>query len=309
MDTKYFDFLDYAKGLYSEAVHLLEPSKSSEFTVISGSILLLVGMEKLVKYAIYQKNRLMVLYDKIKFEDLVNYEKGNDFSEKSTISFEEALTRLEKLYPKLKQNNNIKSIIKKRNHLVHNFGHLDIEDLERRIQVQVVDFTDELCNICLKKSPEDVFGVELWNKLKYNSEKYKKALYLALQQRVEHYQKLISKNQVECLPFESLKIDGKYSTLIFQCPVCQLKEAKIFSTIDIVYDYDCSDGEIYPEIYLGVTEMKIQCESCNFTIDNHDDVETLLGENYYDIYEQSIEEFHEKYHINNLKDYFDIFEL
>ena len=309
MASTYFDFLDYAKGLYGEAVHLLEPPKSREFTIISGSILLLVGMEKLAKYAIYQKNRLMVLYDKIKFEDLVNYEKGDNFSDKSTISFEEALTRLEKLYPKLKQHNNIKSIIKKRNYLVHNFGHLDIEDLERRIQVQVVDFTDELCNICLKKPPEDVFGVELWNKLKYNSEQYKKALYLALQQRIERYRELIEQKDVECLPFELLKINEKYSTRLFHCPVCKIEEAKIFSIIDIVYDCDYSDGEIYPEIYLGVTEMKIQCGKCHFTLDNHDDVETFLGEDYDNIYEQSIEEFHEKYHINSSKDYFDVFEL
>lgn len=50
------DFLDYARGLFGKAVGMLEPGTLDDFSVISGSILLIVGLEKLVKSVIHANN-------------------------------------------------------------------------------------------------------------------------------------------------------------------------------------------------------------------------------------------------------------
>jgi hypothetical protein len=65
----------YAKGLYGKAVSILAPGQCDDFSVISGSILLIVGLEKLAKSIIQNRNPLMVLLDKPTFEDLVAHEK------------------------------------------------------------------------------------------------------------------------------------------------------------------------------------------------------------------------------------------
>ena len=69
----YMDLLDYATGLYAKALQLLEPGRCDDFSVISGSLILMVGLEKLTKSFIYQINPLMILLDKPDFEDLYKH--------------------------------------------------------------------------------------------------------------------------------------------------------------------------------------------------------------------------------------------
>lgn len=70
----YLEFRDFTTGLYEQALQLLEPG-SNDFSILSGSILLIIGLEKLVKYVLYARNPVMILYKKIEFEDLIKLEK------------------------------------------------------------------------------------------------------------------------------------------------------------------------------------------------------------------------------------------
>ncbi|QCS49431.1 hypothetical protein FEK30_08250 [Picosynechococcus sp. PCC 11901] len=72
-DTIFLDFLACAKGIFLRSLTLLEPSQSDDFSVISGSILLIVALEKLVKNVIYQVSPLMILYQKLDFQILFKY--------------------------------------------------------------------------------------------------------------------------------------------------------------------------------------------------------------------------------------------
>jgi len=61
MTSVYIDFLEYAKGLYSKTLLLLEVGQYDDFSVISGSIILIVGLEKLTKSIIYKKDQYETL--------------------------------------------------------------------------------------------------------------------------------------------------------------------------------------------------------------------------------------------------------
>lgn len=63
---KDLELIDFAIGLYEQALKLLEPG-SDDFSVLSGCILLTVGLEKLIKSVLYTQNHLMILYRKIEF--------------------------------------------------------------------------------------------------------------------------------------------------------------------------------------------------------------------------------------------------
>lgn len=55
MASVYIDFLEYAKRLYSKALLLLEVGECDDSSVIYGSIILVVGLEKLTKHVIFEK--------------------------------------------------------------------------------------------------------------------------------------------------------------------------------------------------------------------------------------------------------------
>ena len=193
----YLEFLDFTKGLYEKALQHLQPG-SDDFSILSGSILLTVGLEKLVKFVLYTRHPFMVLFDKINgFDDVIKLEKGDKFNNTNTISFETALVRLVKLYPQLqKESGDIEYIIKQRNYLMHNFGHINIIELEKKIQTKIADMSEAICKECLNKNPEDVFTKEVWGTMSKIRDAYKQADYLEIEERIRHFQRLWEKEEI-----------------------------------------------------------------------------------------------------------------
>jgi uncharacterized protein YutE (UPF0331/DUF86 family) len=298
MTKEYISLLDYAKGFYGKAVKLLRPDVSDDFSIISGSIILTVGMEKLVKSVMYEIHPVMILEGKIDFKNLKEHFDGVSFQGRKTISFDEALKRLVDLYPTLsKHQKHIESIIKIRNDLVHNFGDLDIKDLEKKIQIKVADFTEELCKKCLDSTPENILGAATWFELNKNRDDYKKADFLVIEKRIQHYKQLIQEG--ETLPSKSIEYLEKYTVLYYDCPVCDI-EASIAFDIDVDPILDDSNETIIAHS----TEVKaifIKCEHCNFTLNNEDEVETLLGEFYGDMYGYAIDQAISQFNNENNK--------
>lgn len=288
--TIYMDLLDYAKGLYSKALHLLEPGQCDDFSVISGSIILIVGLEKLTKSIIYKINPLMILIDKPDFEDLVKHNQGDKFDNRNTISFEKALERVVKLHPKLNvHQRDIKSIIADRNLLVHNFGHLDIVNLEKKIQIKVADFTEAICREGFNSEPENILGHETWSKLRNNREAYKQAEVLALKTRINHLKRLL--NQGETLPCSPVLIpEDKVKTYIC-CPVCD-EQALVAFDIDWDIDVDHREGVVL-SAYPIPTPVLLKCD-CGFTLQDYEEVEMVLGDKYNNVYDEVIRQLREE---------------
>ena len=264
----------YAKGLYEKAVGILAPGQCDDFSVISGSILLIVGLEKLVKSIIQNRNPLMVLLDKPTFDDLVDHEKGSSFANRKTISFEVALTRVIQLYPNLSPfQRDIKAIIDDRNLLMHNYGYLDISQLERNVQVRVADFTEALCRECLNIEPEVIIGQEQWNLLQKNRDAYINAECLELCERITHLKRLHSQGQPLPCPPIAPKADHRPAS--FTCPVCG-QVASILYDIDWDVDVDHREGGIL-NVYPYATPEAMSCQ-CGFTLSTADEVGFILGD-------------------------------
>jgi len=186
----YLELLDFTTGLYEQALPLLEPG-SDDFSILSGCILLMVGLEKFVKYVLYTRNPLMILHKKIDFEDLIRLEKQEKFHNKNTISFDVALDRLVVLYPDLQEEKgDIRFLIKQRNFLMLNFGNIDIGKLEKHIQTKIGDISEAICLKCLNTHPKDVFKTEVWNKIGETRDAYKRGDRLELEQRIKHFKRL-----------------------------------------------------------------------------------------------------------------------
>ncbi|WP_204103154.1 MULTISPECIES: hypothetical protein [Spirulina sp. CCY15215] len=104
----------------------------------------------MIKSVLYQQNPLMILFDKIQFDDLVKFEEGEEgekYDNRKTISLEEAFKRLLILFPELKNREFVKEInyiIKKRNFLMHNFGHIEIGTLEKKVQIKIADISESI---------------------------------------------------------------------------------------------------------------------------------------------------------------------
>lgn len=268
------DLRSYAKGLYGKAVGILAPGQCDDFSVISGSILLIVGLEKLAKSIIQNRNPLMVLLDKPTFEDLVAHEKGDSFANRKTISFEVALSRVIQLYPNLAPfQRDIKAIIDDRNLLMHNYGYLDISQLERNIQVRVADFTEALCRECLNQGPEEVIGVEQWSLLQRNRDAYINAECLELRERIAHLIRL--HNQGQPLPCPPISPKADHRPASFACPVCG-QQASILYDIDWDVDVDHREGVIMG-IYPYATPEAMSCQ-CGFTLSTTDEIGFILGD-------------------------------
>ena len=276
MATIYIDFLEYAKGLYSKALILLEAGQCDDFSVISGSIILVVGMEKLTKSVIYKKDPLMILYDKITFDHLHKKMGGENFQGYNTISFEEALKRIVRLYPSLDiHKNDIELIIEKRNLLMHNFGYLDIPNLEKTIQVKVADFTEAICIQCLDSDVEKILGIDIWSKLRNNRDAYNDADRLELDKRINHFKRLLSQQQP--LPCSQVTIPNDKAQIGFSCPVCE-DEALLAFDIDWSVDFDHREG-VYFDAYPYAIPVTLKCE-CTFTLEDSDETKMILGDQY-----------------------------
>jgi hypothetical protein len=278
------DFRSYSKGLFAKAVSLLAPGQCDDFSVISGSILLIVALEKLAKSVIQASNPLMILYEKLTFDDLVAQEQGETFDNRKTISFELTLDRIITLYPELSCfKRDIKAVIADRNLLMHNYGYLEIARLERNVQVRVADFAEALCNECLHEQPAEVIGEEAWMILQRNRDAYRNAESLELAQRIAHLQRLHSQGQtLPCHKVEA-KPDQQQSSLI--CPVCE-QEASVLFEIDWDVDVDHREGVILG-VYPDATPIALTC-GCGFSLSTQDEVRCLLGEKVEDMCELAL---------------------
>jgi hypothetical protein len=271
----HIDFLEFARGLFEKAVGMLEPVNLDDFSIISGSILLIVGLEKLVKGVIYAKNPLMVLLDKITFKVLVDDGNGESFANYKTISFDEALGRVVDLYPALKAHQSkIKKIIDDRNLLIHNFGALDIVRLEKDIQVTVYDFTKALCLHCLNRPPQDVIGQQTWNLLESTRNGYINSQTLDLNNRIAYLKRRLAQRQ--SLDCQAIDIQELWHGLEFCCPVCE-DEATVYFDIDWdVSDFDHREGAVLVSPYPSPVALSCQC---GFTLSTGNEVSILLGDN------------------------------
>lgn len=268
------DFRSYSKGLFAKAVSHLAPGQCDDFSVISGSILLIVALEKLTKSVIQARNPLMILYEKLTFDDLVAQEEGKSFDNRSTISFELTLARIIKLYPALSGfQRDIRAVIEDRNLLMHNYGNLDIARLERNVQVRVADFAEGLCNECLHEHPAQVIGEEAWVLLQKNRDAYRNAESLELAQRINHLQRLHSQGQT--LPCQKIESKPDQQQLSLICPVCAL-EASVLFDIDWDIDVDHREGTILGA-YPDATPVALTC-GCGFTLSTYDEVRCLMGD-------------------------------
>lgn len=280
------ELIDFTIGLYEQALKLLQPG-SDNFSILSGCILLTIGLEKLVKSVLYAKNPLMILYDKIEFKDLIKFEKGDKFKNVKTISFEYASKHLLQIFPALaKEKKDIDYIVEHRNFLMHNFGYIDIGSLERKIQTKVADISELICTECLRKSPEEILGRNVWSEMVRIREAYKNADILEVEQRINLLRRLYLQGQT--LPCKEIEIPKDLFTQFITCPVCNQNTAKVAMDYDVEVDKEGIILDVYT--YLSL----IKCQ-CGFTMVDPEDIEPLLGEEkYYEIMESIKESSREK---------------
>jgi len=266
------ELIDFTTGLYEQSLQLLKPG-SNDFSILSGCILLTVGLEKLIKSVLYAKNPLMILLKKIDFEDLIKFEDGDKFNNYKTISFEVAFDNLVKIVPSLKtEERDMKYIIEQRNFLMHNFGYINIGVLERKIQTKVADISELICAECLCKSPEEVFGQNVWSEMVRTREVYKKADILDAKDRIVYLQRLyLQKEKLTCTPID---IPKDSLTQFISCPVCSQNTAEVAIDFDVDVDKEGILSNVEPYLFL------IKCK-CGFTMVEPDEIELALGEEKY----------------------------
>lgn len=265
MQEDYLDLLDFTKGLYEKALQLLQPG-SDDMSILSGAILLTTGLEKLIKYVLYIKNPLMILYKKIEFDDFKKLEEKDKFDNCKTISIDEALKRLIKLYPKLNQevhNKDLEYIIGKRNYLMHNFGYINILELEKKIQTKIADISESICKECLAKNPEDVFTENTWTKISSIRDAYKHNIFIDIENKIELHKRFF--NRGEKLSCQQIEYPDNYLTSSCACPVCNNEDASMFATFEYDIDFDHRENATHNYYeYLDVIGFK--CNKCDFTL-------------------------------------------
>lgn len=279
------ELIDFTIGLYEQSLKLLKPG-SDDFSVLSGCILLIIGLEKMVKSVLYAKNPLMI-FQKIEFEDVKKLVEGDKFNNSKTISFEIALDRLIEISSFLEKDKkkdlilDIRYIIKQRNLLMHNFGHIKIGVLEKKVQTKVADISELICTECLNKSPEEIFGQNVWSQMVRTREAYKDADILDFEERIAHLRRLYL--QEETLPCNAIDIPKDLLTEVIICPVCDKNTAKVAMDFDV----DVDKEGIVLDVYTYLSLVKCQC---GFTMVESEEIESLLGEEKYWEIMESIKE-------------------
>jgi hypothetical protein len=257
-----------AKGLYKQGINLLDP-REDDYSILSGCILLEIGLEKLIKSVLAKRNPLMII-EKVNFEDIRKADSGEQIIYKKTINLETALDRLGLLYPELSlQCHPIKEIIKDRNHLVHGAGYFDIARIEGRVRMNIAELSESICKYCLNDEPSNIFAEETWNAMANYRDAYKRAEVLELNKRIAFLKRVHCSEEV--LPCDAFELPAKSDKVIYECPICGNK-AEIMIDWDI--DVDHRDGDItgaWP--FLGL----FRCNSCKFSLSNSHEIETLVG--------------------------------
>ncbi|MEA5521369.1 hypothetical protein VB834_14805 [Limnoraphis robusta Tam1] len=286
MTAKYFSLLDHTIGLYKQAFKILEPGEIDDFTVISGCILLTTGLEKLIKWALYKKNRLMILDEKITFKTLMEFENGSDLSGKSTVSIDKAKDNLFILYKNLNQHEileDINYLIKTRNALAHNFGYVKVGELEKRIQTKVIKITEIICELCLDTNPKVIFGEELWNQMITTRDAYRKADILELEQRIKHLRRMYQQGLE--LPCERIELSEKFETTTYPCPICS-KNAEVVIDYDLLTDEDIILNVHY---YVSLVQCKCGFSISEKTMNGFEEIKILLGKDYEKLIKNAID--------------------
>lgn len=268
-NNQFLEFLECAKGLYEQGLDLLDPEKE-DFSILSGCILLIIGLEKLIKHVLENRNPLMIL-EKVTFKDIVDVQNGVRVGNRQTVSLGMAFKRLTNLFPQLEQEkHHVLKIIKDRNFLVHQAGYFNIAKIEGSVRVNIADMSESICLQCINKQPEAVFGEEIWVRMASYRKAYKEAEVLELNKRIAFLKRIYF--QGKKLPCEQIELSEKSEKVEYECPICG-NIAEIEVEVDIDYDY--REGiaiGIWP--YLNV----LRCGVCGFTLSNPDEVEALVGE-------------------------------
>ncbi|MEA5583744.1 hypothetical protein VB620_20680 [Nodularia harveyana UHCC-0300] len=301
----YLEYFDSAIGLYKQGLDLLSPEKD-DISIISGCILIAIGLEKFIKFSLEQENQLMVL-ENIAFKDVLNLKLGkrigsieirsseiesskkpnSDARRTKTVSLQDGFTRLSQIFPELKRSNyNLDKIVEDRNFLIHGSGDFSLDEIEGRIRVNVTSISELICSVCLKKNPVDVFGIEIWEIMKNFREAYKQAEVLELQTRLNFLKRRYSKDKKLSCEKKILAKDATddqkfvlitatYAT--HTCPICKGKaQIEIDWDIDSIYYPDLNYSVIngaYP-----INFSLFVCPNCSFTLSDHEEIEILLGQ-------------------------------
>ncbi|QCS49429.1 hypothetical protein FEK30_08240 [Picosynechococcus sp. PCC 11901] len=165
--------------------------------------------------------------------------------------------------------------------MVHNFGYLDIQDLKRKIQIKVANFTEAICRECMQEDPKIVLGDSIWSSLLNNHNEYKKASFLELEERIKHYQQLLKIGESLLCPQISYRNNQEAESI--ECPVCK-SQATIYSDVEWDVDVDHREGTIMG-VDIFVFPVLLDC-SCGFTLDNYDEIRMVLDDEYDDFCER-----------------------
>lgn len=268
-NDKYLEFLECAKGLYKQGLDLLDPEKEG-VSILSGCILLTIGLEKLIKHVLESRNQLMIL-EKVTFKDIVGVEKGLRVGNRETVSLRTAFERLANLFPQLEQEkHHVSKIIKDRNFLVHQAGYFNIAKTERRVRVNITDISEQICLRCIDKKPEEIFVEGIWDKMTSYREAYRGAEVLELNKRIAFLKRIYSKGKK--LPCEQIELSEKLEKVEYECPICG-NVAEIEIDLNEVFDWREGVAEdVWP--YLSA----FKCGICGFTLSDPDEIEALVGE-------------------------------
>lgn len=266
--TPYFDFLESAKGFYERGQKLLDP-ENDDLTIFSGCILLVVGLERLMKHALEARNPLMLL-DKASFDDIVAHENGEKMGNRQTISIVMAFARLSKLYPKLKSNKaQISEIIHDRNFLVHQAGYYDLNKIEGKVRVNVAEITEAIIVNCLGKPPDTILGKVVWEDMVRYKKAYKEAEALELNKRISLLKRMHSKG--EKLPYDEVEFtdDGHVFDGI-ECPVCEnLAQYEVSLSVERDDEGGLIDGTYFFSLF--------RCVDCGFVLTDLDEIQIIVG--------------------------------
>ncbi len=267
-NDKYLEFLECAKGLYKQGLDLLDPEKE-DVSILSGCILLTIGLEKIIKHILESRNPLMIL-EKVTFKDVIDVGKGLRVGNRQTVSLRTAFERLTNLFPQLEQEKrHVLKIIKDRNFLVHQAGYFNITKIEGRVRVNITDISEQICLRCIDKKPEEIFVEGIWDKMTSYREAYRGAEVLKLNKRIAFLKRIYS--QGEKLPCEQIKLSEKLDKVEYECPICGN-----MAEIDLeVGEGDWREGvagDVWP--YLSA----FKCGICGFTLSDPDEIEALVSE-------------------------------
>jgi hypothetical protein len=268
-NDKYLEFLECAKGLYKQGLDLLDPEKE-DVSILSGCILLTIGLEKLIKHVLESRNPLMIL-GKVTFKDIVDVEKGLRVGNRQTVSLSIAFERLTYLFPQLEQEKHyVLKIIKDRNFLVHQAGYFNIAKTEGRVRVNITNISEQICLRCIDKKPEEIFVEGIWDKMVSYREAYREAEVLELNKRIAFLKRIYS--QGEKLPCEQVELSEKLGKVEYECPICS-NMAEIEIEVDKDWDY-------HDMVLLGGCPYlsRFKCKECGFTLSDPDEIEALVGE-------------------------------